>query len=750
MAKQITVDPFAEREAGKYANPIPSREYILEFLRERGRPARRKELIIALGLEGDEQQEAIKRRLRAMERDGQLIMNRSGAYAPADKLDLVRGRIVGHKDGYGFVIPEDSSEDLYLNPRYMRAVFNGDKVLVNVIGIDRKGRREAALVEVLERNTATLVGRFYVENRIAFVVPNNKRLGHEILIPDGEHNGAKPGQLVLVEIVTQPSFYARPTGKVIEVLGEEMTPGMETELAIYNHGIPHVWPAEVVEQIASLKEEVVEKDKSGRIDLRHLPLVTIDGDDAKDFDDAVYCERRGKGWRLYVAIADVSHYVHYHTALDEEAYRRGNSVYFPNKVIPMLPEVLSNGLCSLKPKVDRLCLVSEMTISAGGELTRYSFYEAVMHSRARLTYSEVTKWLNEPSALKSVEHQQLLPHLQNLKALFDVLHASREERGAIDFETVETKVMFDKDNRIKQIVPVKRTISHRIIEECMLMANVAAARYLIKMKMPALFRIHSGPAAEKIHDLQDFLGGLGLSLTGGKQPKSADYANLLQRISKRPDARLIQTVLLRSLSQAVYSPDNIGHFGLAFPAYAHFTSPIRRFPDLLVHRAIRHILKGGKPENFNHDQNTMMKMGEYCSMTERRADEATREAVDWLKCEFIHDRVGEEFTGIITSVTSFGLFIELIDIYVEGLLHVTSLKGDYYHFDPIRHRLKGERTNTIYRLGDKLKIRVARVDLESRQIDFALVDEESDNLARKKLTKPRKKAKKNGRQKHDR
>jgi ribonuclease R len=753
VAKHKPVDPHAAREAEKYSNPIPSREYILEYLRERGKPARRKELMIALGLEEQEQQEALKRRLRAMERDGQLIMNRSGAYAPADKLDLVRGRVIGHKDGYGFVIPDDAGEDLYLNPRYMRAVFSGDKVLVNVVGIDRKGRREAALVEVLERSTSTLTGRFYNENRIAFVVPNNKRLGHEVLIPEGEQNGAKPGQIVLVEILTQPTFHARPTGKVIEVLGEEITPGMETELAIYNHGIPHVWPEAVVQQVATMQEEVAEKDKIGRVDLRNLPLVTIDGDDAKDFDDAVYCEKKGKGWRLFVAIADVSHYVAHHSPLDDEAYHRGNSVYFPNKVIPMLPEVLSNGLCSLKPNVDRLCMVCEMTISATGSLTRYRFYEAVMHSRARLTYTEVTKWLEEPDTLKSIERQQLLPHLQNLQKLFEVLHASREERGAIDFDTTETKVLYDNDNRIKQIVPVKRTISHRIIEECMLMANVAAARYLAKMKIPALYRIHTGPTAEKVQDLQDFLSGLGLSLAGGKQPKPADYANLLQRISQRPDARLIQTVLLRSLSQAIYSPDNVGHFGLAFPAYAHFTSPIRRYPDLLIHRAIRHVLSGTEAEEFTYDHHAMLSIGEYCSMTERRADDATREAIDWLKCEFMYSRVGEEFDGIVTSVTSFGLFIELSDIYVEGLLHVTSLKGDYYHFDPIKHILRGERTGTIYRLGDQIQVRVARVDLESRQIDFALIDEvlvKKPAKSAKKAAKPRKKAKKNGRQKHDR
>lgn len=749
MAKHKIADPFAEREAQKYTNPIPSREYILEYLRSRGKPVRRNEILLDLKLEEQEQQEALKRRLRAMERDGQLIMTRSGGYAPADKLDLVRGRIIGHKDGYGFVIPDDGSDDLYLNPRYMRAVFSGDKVLVNVIGIDRKGRREAALVEVLERSTNTLVGRFYTENRINFVVPNNKRLTHEILIPEDEQQGAKPGQLVLIEIRTQPSFYARPTGKVIEILGEEMAPGMEADVAIYNHGIPHVWPEEVLKEIASLKEEVSEEDKIGRVDLRHLPLVTIDGDDAKDFDDAVFCEKRPRNaWRLYVAIADVSHYVAVNTALDQEAAKRGNSVYFPNKVVPMLPEILSNGLCSLKPKVDRLCLVCEMSISANGSLTRYQFYPAVMHSRARLTYNEVSQWLEKPDTLKSIERQQLLPHLQHLKQLYEILLASREERGAIDFDTTETKVIFDENQRIKQIVPTVRTVAHRIIEECMLMANVAAAKYLLKAKIPALFRIHTGPTAEKLADLQDFLNGLGLSLMGGKQPKPEDYANFLQRIGKRPDAHLIQTVLLRSLSQAIYSPDNIGHFGLAFPAYAHFTSPIRRYPDLLVHRSIRHILDKNnkkKRESFFYDHNVMASLGEHCSMTERRADEATREAVDWLKCEFMHDRVGEDFEGIITSVTAFGLFVELSNIYVEGLLHVTALKGDYYHFDPIKHRLTGERTNITYCLGDKIRVRVARVDLESRQIDFALLVENENS--QKKTARPQKKTKKNGRQK---
>lgn len=715
-------DPHAAREADKYENPIPSREFILQFLEERGQLYDRVQLAELLELHDEEQQEALRRRLRAMERDGQLIFTRRG-YAPASKLDLVRGRVIGHPDGFGFLVPEEGGDDLYLSAHAMHGVLHGDRVMARVKGIDRRGRKEGAIVEVLERVNQQVVGRFYSDSGVDFVVSENKRINQDILIPAGHTNGAISGQFVVANIVEQPTSKRQAIGHVAEILGDHMAPGMEIDVAIRSHSLPNEWSAAVEDEIRLYSEQVPEEAKQGRVDLRATPLVTIDGEDARDFDDAVYCESRGagKGWRLLVAIADVSHYVKPGAALDTEAHERGNSVYFPERVIPMLPEVLSNGLCSLNPKVDRLCMVCEMQIDVQGKVVQSRFMEAVMCSHARLTYTEVAAMLVDGDTALRNKYQALVPHLEQLHALYQVMRVAREKRGAIDFDTTETRIVFSEERKIERIVPVYRNDAHMLIEECMIAANVSAAHYLLKNKIPALYRIHDAPGAEKLADLREFLGELGLGLRGGDEPQAKDYAQLLVSIKGRADAHLIQTVLLRSLKQAQYSPDNIGHFGLAHDGYAHFTSPIRRYPDLLVHRAIRHLLAHGKAKNFAYSHDNMQVFGEHCSMTDRRADEATRDAVNWLKCEFMQDKVGEEFDGVITSVTSFGLFVELDEIYVEGLVHVTSLDNDYYHFDPASHRLRGERTAKIYRLGDHIKVRVVRVDLDERKIDFDLL-----------------------------
>lgn len=711
-------DPFQEREAQKYANPIPSREFIIQYLEQKGRPVTREHLIKALNLITEEQQEALRRRLIAMERDGQIMSNRRGSYALVDKLELIKGRVVGHKDGFGFVVPEDSGEDLFLTPRQMRAVFPGDRVLVRVTNIDRRGRREGMIVEVLEHNTQQIVGRYLVEGRIAFVTPSNKGITQDVIIPPGEQGIAQHGQMVVAEVTAQPNVRRQAMGRVIEILGEHMAPGLEIDVAIRAYGLPHRWSEEVDTEIADLKPEVAEQDKKQRKDLRNIAFVTIDGEDAKDFDDAVYCEKRPlDGWRLLVAIADVSHYVKLQTILDKEALARGNSVYFPGRVIPMLPEILSNELCSLKPNVDRLSMVCEMIISKAGKLVRFTFYDAVIRSQARLTYTDVAAALQDK---KTDIPSALLPRLKELNRLYRTLHKQRHERGALDFDTVETRIMFGKNRKIEKIIPVERNDAHRIIEECMLMANVAAAKLLQQHKLATLFRVHERPDPEKLENLRDFLKGMGLKLTGGDDPTPLDYAKLIRRIQERADKRLIQTVLLRSMSQAVYSPANEGHFGLAYDVYTHFTSPIRRYPDLLVHRAIRHAIAKNTKEKFYYDASIMHRMGEHCSMTERRADEATRDATLWLKCEYMQDKVGEVFNGIITGVTAFGVFVELKNIFVEGLVHITALKNDYYHFDPIKHRLQGKRTGMIYRLGDPIRVRVARVNVDDKQIDFDL------------------------------
>lgn len=718
MAKRKKIkDPYATREASKYEQPIASREYLMQLMEKAKKPLTLNTLISNLHYDADiNRQEALRRRLGAMERDGQLIYNRRGGYVLVKESDLIRGRVVGHKDGYGFVVPEEGGEDLFLSPRQMRAVFDGDRVVVNVIGVDRRGRREGTIVEVLERNTQQLVGRVVMEQGVSMVIPDNKRINQDILIPESGLNGAKDGQIVMVDITAQPTLRTQPIGRVIEVLGDHMAPGMEIDVAIRSYQLPHLWPEEVEAEVRKLPPEVPYLHKQKRTDLRHLNLVTIDGEDAKDFDDAVYCEPRPRGgWRLYVAIADVSHYVSSDTPLDAEAALRGNSVYFPGAVIPMLPEALSNNLCSLMPKVDRLCLVAEMEISATGKLTRFQFYEAVMHSKARLTYTKVASLLASDNPLLTKEYNDLLPDLQNLYQLYQALRDAREARGAIDFETTETKILFSEKRKIEQIVPVVRNDAHKLIEECMIAANVAAAKFILKHKMAGIYRIHGGPKPDKLVDLRSFLGELGLSLRGGKEPEPQHFAELIEQIQGRPDEYLIQTVLLRSLSQAVYHTDNIGHFGLSLEAYTHFTSPIRRYPDLLIHRCIKTILKNSQPIL---DELSLSRHAEHCSMTERRADEATRSAIDRLKCEYMLDRVGQEFGGIVTSVTSFGLFVSLKNIYVEGLLHVTSLHNDYYRFDPIKHRLRGERTGKTYRIGDPIRVVVNRVDLDDKVIDF--------------------------------
>ncbi|MBX3708625.1 MAG: ribonuclease R [Gammaproteobacteria bacterium] len=713
-------DPFAERELKKYENPIPSREFILEYLAEIGRPATQRQIEEDLDLTSPDKQEALRRRLIAMARDGQLLKNRKGAYGPLESMELIAGRVIGHKDGFGFVEPDTGKDDLFLTPRQMRIVFHGDRVLTRVSNVDTRGRREAVIVEVLERNTQQIVGRFYSESGIAFVESANQRITHDILIPPDAQHGAQHGQIVVVAITDQPTLHTRPLGKVIEVLGDHMAPGMEINVAIRNHDLPYVWPEDVLLEASRFSPHVTEDSIIGREDLRHLPFVTIDGEDAKDFDDAVYCTPREKGgWMLYVAIADVGYYVRPHTALDKEAYNRGNSVYFPGRVIPMLPETLSNNLCSLVPHVDRLAMVCEMTIHATGRIMKYRFCEAVFQSHARLTYNQVYAMMEKKDKRMREQFAAHVPHLASLYDLFRTLQKARKARGAIDFDLPETKIVFGKDRKIEKIIPYERFDSHRVIEECMLCANICAARFLEKHKQPGLYRVHQGPTEEKLKNLTKFLGEIGLSMPGHRDPVSGDYAHILRVIQDRPDAHMIQTILLRSMSQAVYSAENRGHFGLAYEAYAHFTSPIRRYPDLLVHRSIKQILQHKKPST---DEAALAKAGEHCSITERRADDATHEVTDWLKCEFMMDKVGQEFSGVISGVMNFGVFVELAEIYVEGLVHISTLPDDYYLFDPIKHALLGERTGRRFRLGDQIKIRVARVDLDQREIDFVLAE----------------------------
>lgn len=733
MSDTPHVDPFADREADNYENPIPSREFIIEYLTQANVPMNRNDLFEALQLSGEEHYEGLRRRLRAMERDGQLVFTRRQCYALPQKLEMVKGYVIGHKDGHGWVRPEGSvnkDNDILLPHHQMKHIIHGDLVLVQPTGTDKRGRKEGRLVRVLEERQSQIVGRFFFEHGYSYVVPDDSRIHQDILIPNELRGGARMGNVVVIEITDRGARNRGMMGQVVEVLGENMAPGMETQIAIRTHQIPHEWPQEVEKQVAGLAEEVPEEAKRGRVDLRDLPLVTIDGEDARDFDDAVYCEaKKGGGWRLWVAIADVSYYVRPDSALDKEAIQRGNSVYFPSQVVPMLPEVLSNGLCSLNPQVDRLCMVCEMTISENGKLSGYKHYEAVMNSHARLTYTKVHDMLEGDEELRE-RYRPLVPHLEELHRMYKVLKGAREQRGAIEFETVETKFIFNAQRKIESIEPLERNDAHKLIEECMILANIASASLVEKAKEPALYRIHESPGEERLMGFRDFLSELGLDLGGGLEPSPTDYAHLMNQIGQRADKELIQTMLLRSMKQAVYNADNAGHFGLALQRYAHFTSPIRRYPDLLLHRAIKYLI--AKQEGTNKDRWTptggyhysfddMDFYGEQCSMTERRADDATREVSDWLKCEYMQDHVGEELDGVIANVTGFGFFVRLTDLHIDGLVHISNLANDYYQFDPIGQRLIGESFGAIYRLGDAVKVKVLAVNLDDRQIDFELV-----------------------------
>ncbi len=740
-------DPFASREAENYENPIPSREYILDYMEKTGEPVSYQSLCEHMGLDAYEQTEALRRRLIAMARDGQLISNRRGVYGLVNRMELIKGRVQGNKDGYGFFVPVDGSGDLVLPTTEMQKVFDGDIVLARVSGVDRRGRREGMIVEVLERRSKQIVGRYYWEQGFGVVVPDNRRNAHEIMIPEKENRGAKDGQFVVAEITAYPTQRRKAVGAVVEILGDHMKPGMEIDVAVRSHDIPYKWPKEVLQELKGFAAEVPEAESATRVDLRALPFVTIDGEDAKDFDDAVYCAQEpGGNCRLYVAIADVSHYVGVHSALDEEAQNRGNSVYFPGHVIPMLPEALSNGLCSLKPQVDRLVMVCEMAMDKQGKVLDYSFYEGVIHSHARMTYTEVADILEEPETALRAKTQErlrskyadLLPALDSLYKIYHKLAKKRQAAGALDFISTETRIVFGETRKISSIVPVVRNSAHRLIEECMLAANVCTAQFLAESSLPVLYRVHDGPNMDKLENLKAYLKEFGLVLTRAAKPEPRDYQRVLLKIADRPDAHLIQTVMIRSLLQAVYQPENLGHFGLGFAAYTHFTSPIRRYPDLLVHRALRYLIRSNKQkahvrkvagvaplsrkEMYPYELKDMQAFGETCSMTERRADAASYDVVDWLKCEYVQDRVGDEFTGTVSSVTAFGLFVELRDIYVEGLVHITALKNDYYQFDPVRHELRGERSGTVYHMGDVVQVKVVRVDLDDRKIDLVMLD----------------------------
>ena len=724
-----TSPPNLRRDTARGAHArvanLPERSVLIEFLARIGAPVAFDGIAGAHALATPAEQEALQRRLSAMERDGQVIRNRRGEFGLVDRMDLLTGRVIGHRNGFGFVRPEDASPDLFLSPRQMRSLMHGDRVVARVARVDRDGRREGALVEVIERGVGRVVGRLWRESGVTSVRPHNSRIHHDVLVPPDASSDARDGDYVVARITDPPTRRHPPIGVVEEVLGSRMLPGMEIDVAIRTYELPVTWSEDVLSEAAALPAGVRGTDLEGREDLRGLGFVTIDGEDARDFDDAVYCERTASGWRVVVAIADVSAYVVPGTALDEEARVRGNSVYFPDRVIPMLPASISNGLCSLRPHEDRLCLGCELIVTTSGRMHRSRFFEGVIRSRARLTYTEVSGALERGDAEVRERLTDSVPMLELLGDAYSALRRARDERGAIDFDMTETRIVLGADSRVERLEPAERNVAHRIIEECMVAANVAAARLLERHRLPALFRIHEGPSPEKVEELRVFLDEFRLKLGGGDAPEPRHFAAVIERAASRPDAHLIQTVMLRSLSQAAYAPGNVGHFGLAHRAYVHFTSPIRRYPDVVAHRAIRHVLRRGRPGVFEPALgSSLAAIGDHCSMTERRADDATRDAVAWLKCEFMLEKLGEAFDATITGVAAFGVFATLDDIYVEGLVHVSALGSDYFHFDPARHRLSGERSRRSFRLGDRIRVCVASVDLDERRVHFEPVGKE--------------------------
>ncbi|MBT8448322.1 MAG: ribonuclease R [Gammaproteobacteria bacterium] len=734
-------DPFLQREQKNYEKPVVSREYILDCLTAIKSPTTFSDLVKHFDYQDEELQELLRRRLRAMERDGQILRDRKNRYALISQLNLKRGKIQAHRDGYGFVIFDSESEDWYVSPRQMKKVFHGDEVLVRPDSRSFKGKTDAFIVRVLSAVDLRLVGRFHEEANTAFVIPEDPRYPDYIHVDVDSALRPAEGQVVVVDVKQRPTSQFLARGVILEILGDHLDPGLEIDIAIRAHDIPHEWPEEVLREVAELSADVSADDINGRVDLRDMPLVTIDGLDAKDFDDAVYCDRLESGnWVLWVAIADVSHYVRPHMALDEEAIHRGNSVYFPGQVVPMLPEVLSNGLCSLNPNVDRLCMICEMEISSDGDLQESRFYPSVMRSKARLTYDQVGLLFAGDAPIRK-ELDNLIAPLMRLHELYKTLAKKRAKRGAISFDRTESYIEFDDQRKIQKILPLVRNDAHRMIEECMIIANVATAEYFEAHNVPGVYRIHNGPSVSALEKLREYLASMGFMLHGDDSPVSADYLRLLTESANHPNSEQIQTMLLRSLSQAVYAPENEGHFGLALPGYSHFTSPIRRYPDLLAHRIIKARLAKkdasikGSESGQAYTNKELVEACEQCSMTERRADDATRDVVAWLKCEFMLEHVGEHYAGRITSVAAFGIFVTLTEVDVEGMVHVTELANDYYHFDPISLTLTGERTNECYQVGDKVVIEVSHVSLDQRKIDFKCIEHDAKPVASGKTKK---------------
>ena len=760
-------DSQAKLEEQRYENPIPSRVYIINTLEELGVPASHKKLCKKFAIKDQKQQNAIEYRLKAMLKDGQLIMNKKRCYSVAKNVKLIKGTVQAKKEGHGIFVPENGKKNLYIAPKAMLNLFDGDTILARCLTRDYKSRIEAIPAEVIKRGISKIVGKYY-NNKYndGYIVAENKCNNRRINIKSSDII-PNNGEYVLAEIIEYPDEFTEATAVVTEILGYQDKPRIEIDIAIRENDIPFVWSQEALQESKKISKKITSSEINERIDLRYLPFVTIDGEDSKDFDDAIFCAKKKQGgWRLYVAIADVSHYVKVNSRLDTEAQTRGNSVYFPDYVIPMLPERLSNVICSLNPKKDRLVMVCEMTISAQGRLSGYQFYEAVIHSQARLTYTQALAFVSSKLTTNDSKYAHIIPHIQEFYRFYQARIQHRNDKGAIQFDTTETNIIFNTHKKIRKIVPVIRNDAHKMIEEAMLCANIAAAKILLKNDMLALYRSHADISPEKQKSLADFLAGLGINISKTKKLSGKDIALLLTKAQQRTDFKIIQTVILRSMSTAEYSEVNIGHFGLGFKSYTHFTSPIRRYPDLLVHRAIKQLIRGkqdikhtvkvsaasalAKKNNYPYKITEIHNLGVHCSATERRADIATRNTLVALKCEYAQKHIGSSFSGTVVTVTGFGLFIELDDILIEGLLHISQLPGNYYRFDKTHHKLIENNGSRVFKLGSKFQVIISKVDLEMKMIDLQLTKTPTKTTNKKrgcikkkaKQTKPIKKASK--------
>ncbi|CAL4325914.1 Ribonuclease R [Buchnera aphidicola (Protaphis terricola)] len=731
----MVVDTYQKNNYNKYVQLIPSRECILLFLKKYKDLINQKKIEKKFSIKKLSAKKALRKRLRAMERDKQIIYTYNRYYIAPENLNTVEGKVIGHRDGYGFLRSEKLKEDLWLSTEQMKLCIHGDFVLAHIVQSKKKGRSSAKILKILRPNNVLIVGRYYIEKKIKFVIPDDGRFNFKIFIFSSIFTKRIPiGSVVVVKL--KKNFLNKKSkneGVIVEVLGgKKMRTNLAIDIAIRTHSIPYLWSKEIKDQLYKIDNKIHLKEFKNRIDLRHLPFFTIDEEDACDFDDAVFCKKKNneEGWNLWVAIADVSHYIKPNTPLDQEALKRGNSIYFPSLVVPMLPEKISTDLCSLNPHVERLCLICEMSLSNQGELVKYKHYEAIICSRGRFSYNEIFKIWNGDTIL-SLKYKKLLKDINNLLFLQKIFNKYKISKKGIYFENIESKFVLDSNLKIKNIYQHVRNDAHKFIESCMILANIASAQFIKKYQYPVLFRNHDRPTKESIINFRSILKGLGLYLFGGEIPESIHYAELLKSIKHRSDYDMIQTILLRSMKQAVYSTENRGHFGLSLSSYVHFTSPIRRYPDLLVHRVIKYTLfkKNAKQtylkENNVYEYNLynvskMSKIGLHCSMTERRADEATRDVIDWLKCDFMEKKIGMIYTGVVSNVTSFGLFVRLNKYFIDGLIRIENLYGDNYYFDSIGVKIIGKSTKNTFCLGDVLKVKVVSVNLNYRKIELFL------------------------------